>query len=130
MGEILAGLFRVVMEAIAYVGTVGFVQKRLRKRRLALLARGKSVSIPVDFRDPELTEGEWENGHILLGGKIPVWQPKRSDRKGAQLFCPDLHMTSADSETVAFQSETGRTELRAHSEEAPAILHALQPDRT
>lgn len=71
MGDILAGLFRVVVEAIAHLNPVGLVQKRLRARRLKKLTRGESVSIPVDLRDPELTDGEWENGHILLGSETP-----------------------------------------------------------
>ncbi|MCC3650846.1 hypothetical protein LIX60_05010 [Streptomyces sp. S07_1.15] len=128
MGEILAGLLRVVMEAITHLNPVGFVQKRRRARRLQKLTRGESVGIPVDLRDPELTDGAWENGHILLGSEAPLWQPSRPDRTAAHFFCPELRMTSADEATMAFRSESGRTELRVHSDEAPAVLRALQRD--
>ncbi|MEU4686002.1 hypothetical protein [Streptomyces xinghaiensis] len=128
MGDILAGLLRVVMEAITHLNPVGLVQKRRRARRLKKLTRGESVSIPVDLRDPELTDGEWENGHILLGSEAPRWQPGRPDRTATRFFCPELRMTSADEATMAFRSESGRTELRVHSDEAPAVLRALQGD--
>ncbi|WP_157877899.1 hypothetical protein, partial [Streptomyces kanamyceticus] len=71
MGELLAGLFRVTLEALAYLAPIGPVQNRLRKRRLTRLAQGGDVRVPVDLKDAELTENTWENGHLLLSGKPP-----------------------------------------------------------
>ncbi|MGW2226541.1 hypothetical protein [Streptomyces formicae] len=137
MGELLAGLFRVTLEALAYLAPVGPVQNRLRKRRLARLAQGKDVRVPADLKDAELTENTWENGHLLLGGKPsgpsgpsgPVfWQPRKGNHNAVPFTVPALEMASADSATVAFRSPTGRTELRVHADEAPAVLKALGAD--
>jgi hypothetical protein len=103
--------------------SVSLIRSRLRQRRLAGLERGASVRVPVDLRDPELTCGAWENGHVVVGAGVPLWQARRA--VGVAFHCPELHMASADGETVAFRSETGRTELRVHAEEAPAVLRAL-----
>ncbi|MFE0171798.1 hypothetical protein ACFWZ2_05735 [Streptomyces sp. NPDC059002] len=133
MGELLAGLFRVVMEALAYFPPIGFVQKRRRKRRLAQLAQlaqGKDVRIPVDLKDPELTGSTWQNGHLLLGGRTTFWQPRKGRTNAVPFTAPALEMASADSATVAFRSPSGRTELRVHADEAPAVLRALDPDGT
>ncbi|MFJ2769915.1 hypothetical protein [Streptomyces sp. NPDC087300] len=125
MGELLAGLLRVTLEALAYLAPVGPVQNRLRKRRMARLAQGKDVRVPVDLKDAELTENTWENGHLLLGGATVFWQPRKGHRAAIPFTSPTLEMTSADSATVAFRSSSGRTELRVHAEEAPAVLKAL-----
>lgn len=128
MGELLAGLFRVTLEALAYVAPIGPVRNRLRKRRLARLAQGKDVRVPVDLKDTELTENTWENGHLLLGGDTVFWQPRKGNRNAVPFTAPPLEMTSADTATVAFRSVSGRMELRVHADEAPAVLKALGVD--
>ena len=114
----------VLLGVIAYLDSVSFIRNRLRRRRLARLERGVGARVPVDLRDPELTRGTWENGHIVIGTGVPLWQPRRAE--GVAFHCPELHMASADRETVAFRSETGHTELRVHADEAPAVLRALR----
>jgi hypothetical protein len=124
VGVLLEAFVLVLLAVIACLDSVSLLRNVLRRRRLARLKRGFSVRVPVDLRDPELTRGTWENGHVLIGAGIPLWQPRRAE--GVAFHCSELHMASADSETVAFRSETGRTELRVHADEAPAVLRALQ----
>lgn len=131
MPELLAALLTVIAQAVAAASPALLVRKRRRLRRLADHAQGRTVRVPCDLRDRDLTGGAWREGHLELpqggpGGPVR-WLPKVAlDRTGPQAVgFPPLEPVSADEASVAFRSGDGATELRLHPDEAPMVLRVL-----
>jgi hypothetical protein len=125
MGEVLGILIRGLIvlggNLLAAVDTVEFVGGRRRRSRQAALARGERAKVPCVLRDPELTDDREQQGGLLLGDGPVRWVTPGRD---PALFEPgELTMQAVDKQAVTFHA--GRTELRLHPDEAPAVLRAL-----
>lgn len=121
LGVVIRGLIVLVGNLLTAVDTVEFVGGRRRKSRQAALARGERVKVPCVLRDPQLTDDRERQGGLLLGDGPVHWvTPGREPA----LFEPgELTMQAVDKQAVTFHA--GRTELRLHPDEAPAVLRAL-----
>jgi hypothetical protein len=125
MGELIGALVRGFIVAAGHILTVvdtaAFFSARRRTARQAALARGEQVKIPCVLRDPALTDGREQQGRLLLGhGRVHWLAPGRPPTP----FDPgQLTMQAVDEQAITFQA--GRTELRLHPDEAPAVLRAL-----
>jgi hypothetical protein len=125
MGELVGALVRgfivVAGHVLTMIDTAEFFGGRRRKARQAALARGEQVKIPCVLRDPELTDGREQQGRLLLGdGRVRWLAPGRPP---AAFEPGELTMQAVDQQAVTFHA--GRTELRLHPDEAPAVLRAL-----
>jgi hypothetical protein len=81
------------------------------------------VEYPCVLRDEELTGGRERRGWLVAGDGPVRW---RSLREEPVVFEPgELTMQAVDRQAVTFHAAGGRTELRLHPDEAPAVLRAL-----
>ncbi|MBT2445966.1 hypothetical protein J7F03_02460 [Streptomyces sp. ISL-43] len=129
MPEIIAALLGMVAQAAAALNPALLVRGRRRLRRLTDHAQGRSVLVPCDLRDRELTGGTWAEGHLELppgGPGGPVGRRAKGRTTSRTAGFPPLEAVSADEISVAFRSEDGATELRLHPGEAPMVLRVLR----
>ncbi|WP_206790956.1 hypothetical protein [Amycolatopsis sp. MtRt-6] len=96
---------------------------RRRRSRAAAFARGERVEFPCVLRSEEVTDGRERRGWIAVGEGPATWRTPGAEPVP---FDPgELTMQAVDRQAVTFQSAGGRTELRLHPDEAPAVLRAL-----
>ncbi|WP_327305133.1 hypothetical protein OG730_17645 [Streptomyces sp. NBC_01298] len=133
MPELLAALLTLLAQAISALNPAVLVRRRRRLARLADHAQGRTVLVPCDLRDRELTGGTWAEGLLELppgGSARPVgpvrWRAKGRTGAARTAEFPPLEAASADGISVAFRSADGATELRLHPDEAPMVLRVLR----
>jgi hypothetical protein len=127
MGEILGALVRGLVVLVGNLLSVVDVHElgslRRRRARQAALARGERAEIPCVLQDPELTGGREQEGKLVLGDGPVKWV---TGGQPSAVFSPgELTMQAVDRKAITFHSESRRTELRLHPDEAPPVLRAL-----
>ncbi|MEU0530342.1 hypothetical protein [Amycolatopsis tolypomycina] len=123
VGALVKGIIVLVGNLLAAIDTAELSGARRRRSRAAALARGSRVEYPCVLRSPELTAGRERRGWLVVGDGPVRWRGLRAE---PVVFEPgELTMQAVDQQAVTFQSAGGRTELRLHPDEAPAVLRAL-----
>ncbi|MDQ7810435.1 hypothetical protein Q5425_42495 [Amycolatopsis sp. A133] len=127
MGEVVGALVKGIIvlagNLLTMIDTVELFGGRRRRARAAAAARGEVVEYPCVLRDEELTGGRERRGWLVAGDGPVRW---RSLREEPVVFEPgELTMQAVDRQAVTFHAAGGRTELRLHPDEAPAVLRAL-----
>jgi hypothetical protein len=127
MGELVGVAIRGVIvlagNLLTVVDVVELFGGRRRKGRQAALARGERVEFPCVLRDDELTGGRERRGRLAVGDGPVRWLAP--GREPAAFEPGELTMQAVDRQSVTFHTAGGRTELRLHPDEAPAVLRAL-----
>lgn len=122
-GVLIKGIVVLVGNALTMIDMAELFGGRRRTARRAALARGEGVEIPCVLRDEELTAGRERRGRLSVGAGPVRWLPVSGE---PALFDPgELTMQAADRQSITFHAGGGRTELRLHPDEAPAVLRAL-----
>ncbi|WIX87347.1 hypothetical protein [Amycolatopsis sp. DG1A-15b] len=123
VGVLVKGIIVLVGNLLTTIDTVELFGGRRRRARAAAGARGERVEYPCVLRDFELTAGRERRGWLVVGDGPVRW---RSLREEPVAFEPgELTMQAVDRQAVTFHAAGGRTELRLHPDEAPAVLRAL-----
>ncbi len=125
MGELVGALVRgfIVLagNVLTMIDTAELFGARRRSARQKALSRGEQAKIPCVLRDPTLTDGREQQGRLLVGSGRVQWL---APGQPPALFEPgELTMQAVDEQAITFTA--GRTELRLHPDEAPAVLRAL-----
>ncbi|KDN19676.1 hypothetical protein [Amycolatopsis rifamycinica] len=123
VGVLVKGIVVVVGHLLTMIDTVELFGARRRRARAAAAARGERVEYPCVLRSEEQTAGRERRGWLVAGEGPVRW---RSPREEPVVFAPgELTMQAVDRQAVTFHAAGGRTELRLHPDEAPAVLRAL-----
>ncbi len=123
VGVLVKGIIVVAGNLLTTIDTVELFGGRRRRARAAALARGARVEYPCVLRSEDLTAGRERRGWLVVGDGPVRW---RALREEPAVFEPgELTMQAVDRQAVTFSSAGGRTELRLHPDEAPAVLRAL-----
>ena len=123
VGALLKGIVVLAGNLLTVTDTVELFGGRRRRARAAASARGSRVEYPCVLRSEELTSGHERRGWLVVGDGPVRW---RSLREEPVVFSPgELTMQAVDRQAVTFHAAGGRTELRLHADEAPAVLRAL-----
>jgi len=123
VGVLVKGIIVLVGNLLTVIDTVELFGGRRRRARAAASAGGERVEYPCVLLSEELTAGRERRGWLVVGEGPVRW---RALREEPVVFEPgELTMQAVDRQAVAFQAPGGRTELRLHPDEAPAVLRAL-----
>ncbi|MGW3962172.1 hypothetical protein ACWED2_20280 [Amycolatopsis sp. NPDC005003] len=123
VGVLVKGIVVVAGNLLTMIDTAELFGGRRRRARAAALARGSRVEYPCVLRSEELTAGRERRGWLVVGDGPVRWRVSRSE---PVVFEPgELTMQAVDRQAVTFHGAGGRTELRLHPDEAPAVLRAL-----
>jgi hypothetical protein len=124
LGLLVRGVIVLVGHVVSALNPVELWEGRRRRGRLAALARAEPVEIPCVLRDPQLTQGRHRRGRLTVADPPVTWRAEGEAESA--VFAPGpLTMVAVDAKAVTFHAEDGRTELRLHPDEAPAVLRAL-----
>lgn len=123
LGVVVKGLVVLLGNLLTTVDMAELSGGRRRRARAAALARGERVEYPCVLRDEELTEGRERRGRLAVGAGPVQWVA--AGREPVAFDPGELTMQAVDRQAVTFHAAGGRTELRLHPDEAPAVLRAL-----
>lgn len=123
IGVLVKGIIVLVGNLLTTIDTMELFGGRRRRARALASARGSLVEYPCVLRSEELTAGRERRGWLVVGDGPVRWRGLRSE---PVVFEPgELTMQAVDRQAVTFHGAGGRTELRLHPDEAPAVLRAL-----